>query len=84
MLDKLASVEAQYNYLMGLIADPAVQAAIKNSDPQNARIECDKALEQAVLDLLTDHTELFKQFSDNPSFKRFVSDAVFSQTYKAA
>ena len=26
MLDKLASVEAQYNYLMGLIADPAVQA----------------------------------------------------------
>ncbi len=65
-------------------ADPAVQAAIKNSDPQNARIECDKALEQAVLDLLTDHTELFKQFSDNPSFKRFVSDAVFSQTYKAA
>jgi len=29
MLDKLASVEAQYDYLMGLIADPAVQA-----DPQ--------------------------------------------------
>ena len=26
MLDKLASVEAQYNYLMGLIADPAVQS----------------------------------------------------------
>lgn len=26
MLDKLASVEAQYDYLMGLIADPAVQA----------------------------------------------------------
>ena len=32
MLDKLASVEAQYNYLMGLIADPAVQA-----DPQAYR-----------------------------------------------
>jgi len=34
-----------------------------------------------VLELLSDHTELFKQFSDNPNFKRWLTDTVFDATY---
>jgi hypothetical protein len=30
---------------------------------------------------VSDHTELFKQFSDNPSFKRWLTDMVFDSTY---
>lgn len=51
-------------------ADRAYRNAMKRADPQNARIEHDKALERVVVELLSDHTELFKQFMKNPSFKR--------------
>ena len=61
--------------------DKAYQNAMKNSDRQNARIEHDKALERAVIDLLSDHTELFKQFSDNSSFRKWLSDNSFARTY---
>ncbi|MEA3350092.1 MAG: type I restriction endonuclease, partial [Chloroflexota bacterium] len=63
-------------------ADKAYQNAIRNSDKQNARIEHDKALQRVLIDLLTDHTELFKQFSDNDSFKKWLSDMVFLITYQ--
>jgi type I restriction enzyme R subunit len=62
-------------------ADKAYQNAMQNSDKQNARIEHDKALERAVIELLSDHTELFKQFSDNPSFKKWLSETIFAATY---
>ena len=29
-----------------------------------------------------DNMELFKQFQDNPSFKQWLSDTVFAQTYR--
>ena len=57
---------------------------MKNSDRQNARIEHDKALQEVLVSLLSDHTELFKQFSDNPGFKRWLADMVFNETYQAA
>ena len=63
-------------------ADTAYQNAMANSDRQNARIEHDKALGRAMTELLADHTELFKQFSDNESFRRWVSEMVFAATYK--
>lgn len=62
-------------------ADTAYQNAKKNSDRQNARIEHDKALARVMTALLADDTELFKQFSDNESFRRWLTDAVFAQTY---
>ena len=62
-------------------ADKAYQNAMKNSDKQNARIEHDKALQRVLVDLLSDHTELYKQFSDNTSFKKWLADAIFSATY---
>jgi type I restriction enzyme R subunit len=63
-------------------ADSAYQNAMKNSDKQNARIEHDKALIRVMTALLKDDTELFKQFSDNESFRRYLTDFVFSQTYE--
>ena len=63
-------------------ADKAYQNAMKNSDKQNARIEHDKALQRVMVELITDHTELFKQFSDNPGFKKWLSDTVFQATYQ--
>ena len=35
-----------------------------------------------MLALITDDTELFKQFSDNESFRRWLSDAVFRTTFE--
>ncbi|HHL0399692.1 TPA: type I restriction endonuclease subunit R [Klebsiella pneumoniae] len=62
--------------------DKAYQNAQVNSDRQNAKLEHDKALHRVVLELLADHTELFKQFSDNSNFKRWLTDMVFDVTYK--
>ena len=63
-------------------ADVAYQNALKNSDKQNAKIEHDKALLRAVTSLLKDDTQFFKQFSDNDSFRRWVTDTVFALTYE--
>ena len=62
-------------------ADTAYQNAQKNSDKQNARIEHDKALARVMTAVLKDDTELFKQFMDNESFKRWLTDTVFTLTY---
>ena len=62
-------------------ADKAYQNARKNSDKQNARIEHDKALARVMTAVLKDDTELFKQFMDNESFKRWLTDSVFRITY---
>ena len=64
-----------------VFGDSAYRNAIANSDRQNARIEHDRALATAMTELLADHTELFKQFSDNDSFRRWLSDTIFAATY---
>ncbi len=63
-------------------ADRAYQNAKKNSDKQNARIEHDKALARVMTAVLKDDTELFKQFSDNESFRKWLTDTIFAITYK--
>ena len=63
-------------------ADSAYQNAKQNSDKQNARIEHDKALARVMTAVLEDDTELFKQFSDNEGFRRWLTDMVFGLTYK--
>jgi len=65
-------------------ADQAYQNAIANSDAQNARIEHDRALQRAMNDLVADHTEFFKQFSDNESFRQWLSARLFAETYNRA
>lgn len=62
--------------------DKAYQNAQANSDRQNAKLEHDRALNHVMLELLSDHTELFKQFSENMNFKRWLTDMVFDVTYR--
>ena len=64
--------------------DSAYQNAQKNSDKQNARIEHDDALLRVMTSVMKDDTELFKQFSDNESFKRWLLDRNFRETYQQA
>jgi len=63
-------------------ADSAYQNAMKNPDKQNARIEHDKALGRVIVSMMKDDTELFKHFTDNDSFKRWMLDTVFGLTYQ--
>ena len=65
-------------------ADKAYQNAIKNSDRQNARIELKRALERVIFEMMTDHLELVKQYSDNKVFRKWLSDEVFLLTYSEA
>ena len=62
-------------------ADLAYQNAKKNSDRQNARIEHDRALLRVMTAVLADDTQLFKEFSDNESFRRWLTERVFGLTY---
>ena len=62
-------------------ADKAYQNAMKNSDKAAARLEHDRALQKVVIGMLADHTELFKQYSDDPSFKKWLADTIFGVTY---
>lgn len=64
-------------------ADPAFQNAKQNSDRQNARIEHDKALQRVITAMFKDDAQLFKQFQDNDSFRRWLTDTVFGMTYEA-
>lgn len=63
-------------------ADTAYQNARNNSDKQNARVEHDKALARVMTAVLKDDTELFKQFMDNESFRKWMTDTVFGLTYE--
>jgi type I restriction enzyme R subunit len=64
--------------------DGAYQNARKNSDKQNARIEHDKALARVMTGVLKDDTQLFKQFSDNEGFRKWLTDKVFALTYESS
>ena len=63
-------------------SDEAYRNAQLNSDEQNAQIEHDRALLTVMTNLLRDNAELFKQFSDNEGFSRWLTDYSFNATYK--
>lgn len=62
--------------------DEAYRNAQANDDPVNARVESDRALSQVMLRLIADDTQLFKEFQDNSSFKRWLAEEVFKATYR--
>jgi type I restriction enzyme R subunit len=65
-------------------ADRAYQNAQEHSDKNAARIEHDRALRDSILAFLADQTELFKQFQDNESFRKWLCDSIFAATYQKA
>ena len=62
--------------------DAAFRNARQNSDRENARIEHDKALLRVMTSIMKDDTELFRQFADNPDFKRWLGGVVFAVAYE--
>ncbi len=62
-------------------ANRAYQNAMRNSDRAAARLEHDRALEDVVVSMLSDHTELFRQFQDHPGFRQWLADTIFGVTY---
>jgi len=61
-------------------ADTAYRNARQNSDAENARIEHEKALVRVMNSMMKDDNQLFKQFTDNDGFKRWMTDTVFQLT----
>ena len=60
-------------------ADAAYQNAKENT-PHTARMAHDEALGKVMQHLLTEDTQVYKQFVENESFRRFVGDMVFAIT----
>lgn len=61
--------------------DEKYRNAMKNSDEQSAKLESERALQQVIFSIMADNMEIFKQYQDNPSFKKWLSDLVFNLTY---
>jgi len=78
------NVRAQIQRIPSMVSkDTKYQNAMKNSDKQNARMESDAALQRVIFDIMADNMEIFKQWGDNPSFKKWLADMVFSTTYNS-
>ncbi len=65
-----------------ILENEAYQNAMKNSSKQNAKIEHDKALAKIIREMLFDHAELAKMFSENEDFRKWLIDMSFDKTYK--
>ena len=60
-------------------ADAAYRNALENT-PHTARMAYDQALGKAMQIMLKDDTQVYKQFVENESFRRFVGDMVYALT----
>ena len=65
-----------------VVKDTAFRNARDNSDPENARIEHDRALRRVMTAIMQDDTQLYKAFVDDADFGRWVSDSVFRLAYE--
>jgi type I restriction enzyme R subunit len=60
--------------------DERYQNVMKHSDKQNASKESDRVLQSVIFNIMVDNMELFKQFTDNPSFNKWLADLVLKVT----
>jgi len=65
--------------MLNVAADKAYQNAKENT-PHTARMAHDQALGKVMQLLLTEDTQVYKQFVENDSFRRFVGDMVYTLT----
>jgi len=61
--------------------DESYQNAMRNSDEEGAKLESERALQQVIFSIMADNMEIFKQYQDNPAFRKWLTDMVFSMTY---
>ena len=57
--------------------DNAFRNAQRNSDRENAKIEHERALGRVMISVLNDDTTLYRNFVQNPGFKRWLTDLDF-------
>jgi type I restriction enzyme R subunit len=69
----------RYDIAPKVAADIAYQNAKMNT-PHTARMAHDQALGKATQGSIKDYTQFYKQYVENESFKRFVSDMVYAIT----
>ncbi len=62
-------------------ADPEYQNAKQNSDRQNAKITHDQKLEGKFQEFMFEQTALYKKFTDDPEFKKWLQDTLFRMDY---
>ena len=62
--------------------DVAFQNARLREDVENARIECSRTLRHVVTSMVSDDGQLYKQYMDNPGFKRWMNDTIFTLASK--
>jgi hypothetical protein len=62
------------------VAAAAAYQNAKENTPHTARMAHDQALAKVMQHLLKDDTQVYKQFVENESFKRFVGDMVYAMT----
>ncbi len=62
------------------VASDAAYQNAKANTPHTARMAHDQALGKAMQVLLKDDTQIYKQFVENESFRRFIGDMVYSIT----
>lgn len=76
------NVQRQIMHIPEMVSqDETYRNAMMNSDEQEARTESDRALQNVLLSIMADNIEIFKQFQDNPSFKKWLGEMVFTLTY---
>ena len=63
-------------------AKEAYRNARQYPDEVNARVEHDRALDEVLVDMLQCSAELYKLFSENESFQRWLRNKSFSTTYR--
>ena len=61
--------------------DEPFRNAMDNSDPVSAQVEADAAVRRIVFAFMKDDMELFKQFSDNDSFREWVTRTAFDANF---
>ncbi len=76
------NVRQQISRIPAMVSkDQTYQNAMRNAEKQEARTDSDRVLQSVIFSIMSDNMELFKQFNDNPAFKKWLSDMVFSTTY---
>ncbi len=63
--------------------DEEYQNAKNFSDRQNAKITHEKKVIDKFQEIIFDHTELYKKFTDDPDFKRWLCNTLFELDYDA-
>ncbi|HLO85893.1 MAG TPA: DEAD/DEAH box helicase family protein, partial [Nostocaceae cyanobacterium] len=61
--------------------DEEYQNAKKHSDRQNAKITFEKKLVDKFQTFIFDHTEAYRQFTEDPDFKVWLANTLFNQDY---